>query len=447
MSFNPVHADSLTTNVIVKPSLKITIPTSTLSSSLDPAIKPFESKSLNVTVATNNANGYKLYLDSTNNTTNLVNTIDSTKYIETLSSSTTQDSFPVNSWGYRINSTTSSPTGDSSITSSTNYYPFVSNKLISSSSVATNAISSTLDFATKIDYEKPAGQYNIALNFKALPQTTTYYMQDFAADPTLKDTVCTEEPTMVMDKRDGHTYAIAKLKDGKCWMLQNLRLGENLEPVTGSMTLTSEDTNISSTDGYNPRSEFVLTNQVADGVMPGLPTASGSWIWDNSAFYCTTNYGCYYNFYTATAGIKAEGEDAVTVNNTDVTTSICPAGWTMPTGGEHIASGENQHSSDWQLLANAYGVEVDSYAVVSKRLLVNPVNAVENINGASAPGLLLGGSHYTSGAGGVGAASTYQSRTVRSSGVNYMFSLYNGSITSTATNNRCDARSVRCLAQ
>ena len=437
-------AQPLPTTVTIKPSLSISIPSSTVLLSLDPSLSSFGYASSTVTVATNNPNGYKLYLYSTNNTTNLVNTNDSTQYIETLSSSTTQDSFPVNSWGYRISS---GNTGDSSITdlTGTNYYPFVSNKLISSSSVATNAISSTLDFATKIDYEKPAGQYSIALNFKALPQTTTHYMQDFAADPTLKDTVCTEEPTMVMDKRDGHTYAIAKLKDGKCWMLQNLRLGDSLEPVAGSMTLTSEDTNISSTDTINPRSEFVLTNRVADGSMPGKNN-----IWDGPALYCATDYGCYYNFYTATAGIRSEAREGVnpdssvvTGDNTDVPSTICPKGWTLPTGGEVTGT----HTSDIQSMLDVYNYNIDPAYIVAGRLLVNPSTSTENVNGSSSPGFLIGGDCGLSGIVNIQGLGLYWTRTVFSISESYRFYIYTGDVLSNSHYYRNVGKSVRCLAQ
>lgn len=382
-NFNSTFAESVNYDVIIDPTLNLTLSSNTVSFNLNPVSQAFNSGNLTTTVSTNNPNGYKLYLNA--NTTDLVRQNDGTPadslgaVIETLSNSIAESNFPVNKWGYRISSGTS---GDSTITSTTNYYPFTSGKLISSTIEPTNNESATLSFAASANYNKPAGQYNLSLDFKALPQVTQKYMQE------IETADCTEDPTMVMDKRDGHLYAIARLKDGKCWMVQNLRLGENLESVTGSLTLTDQDTDISSNDTYNPRSEFVLTNKLTDGKMP-RETGEG-WTYDAPAFYCT-EYGCYYNWYTATAGVLAEGADAVITQNTDITTSICPKGWTLPTGGTIT---DIHLTTDIKNLVDAYG---GSGSVGRLNILVNPNSATENTNGFSAPGFTIGGRYYSTG--------------------------------------------------
>ncbi len=384
LSSNSAFAEDLTTNVYVKPSLRITLPVTTLLENLDPANNTFGSKDLTVSVATNNSNGYKLYLDSANNTTNLVNTIDSTKYIETLSAEATESSFTTNSWGYRISS---GSTGDSTITSTTNYFPFVSGKLISSSLTPTNGISSTLDFATKIDYDIPAGSYNIALNFKALPQVTQYYMQDFATDPTLSSTVCTTDPTVIMDSRDGSTYLIQRLKDGKCWMLDNLDLDLTNESIVAN--LTTENTNIDTVNdpyaleslknGARSNGDKYATagleyhNWTGAGMTPLSPDVSYSQPLVNRSGKCdstkNTQYPCvgkwqdasytnntvidtadssntkynygpgsykigtYYNYCAASAGTYCYGNNTsagTPPKDSSPTSDICPAGWHMP---------------------------------------------------------------------------------------------------------------------
>ena len=117
------------------------------------------------------------------------------------------------------------------------------------------------------------------------------------------------------DTRDGKTYTIAKLADGKCWMTQNLALER-----TGTFTtLTPSDSNVTS--------NFELP----------ISQTSGSESWGNDEDQATLNtkhlyssgnslYGNYYNYYTATAG----------TGGTDKTTgvassSICPKGWRLPT--------------------------------------------------------------------------------------------------------------------
>ena len=119
------------------------------------------------------------------------------------------------------------------------------------------------------------------------------------------------------DSRGGttRTYEIAKLADGKCWMLTNLKLGS----TTGAITLTPADSNVASnftlpqlTTGGN--AEYDLPR--AYGPVPG-DTGSGA-----------TNSGYLYNFAAATAG---ETRTSLTTGNAQH--SICPVNWRLPTGG------------------------------------------------------------------------------------------------------------------
>lgn len=168
------HAEGFTYNVRIQPSLNVSVSTNRLSLLLNPGSNPFDTGDLDITVATNNANGYKLYMNADD--TRLVNnTYSETVYIPTLSSSTTESSFPTDAWGYQISS---GNTGDLSVTSTTNFYPFTSGTLVSSSSTNTEGTESTLTFAAKAGYSKPAGSYLLDLSFKALPIITTYDMQN-----------------------------------------------------------------------------------------------------------------------------------------------------------------------------------------------------------------------------------------------------------------------------
>ncbi|MBC9954739.1 prepilin-type N-terminal cleavage/methylation domain-containing protein [Leucobacter sp. cx-42] len=143
----------------------------------------------------------------------------------------------------------------------------------------------------------------------------------------------------VTDNRGGttRTYEIAKLADGKCWMLTNLKLGS----TSGSITLTPGDSNVAS--------NFTL---------PQLNDGSRSVIWEGSGNdYDTpyaygpvpgdtglgaTNYGYLYNFSAATAG-----ETQVSLITGNASHSICPANWRLPTGGSP--------SSDFGQLDVAFG--------------------------------------------------------------------------------------------
>ena len=447
-NINTTKATDFTYSVTIDPSLSITLPTSTLTLDLNPVTQSFTTKDLNVTVATNNGNGYKLTMNTMSGSggesgTSLVNINDATKTIGTLpivigttsgSSITTytEDTFPVNKWGYRI---------------SGNYLPYISGTTIALNDSPVANDTTTLTFASKIDYNQPAGLYAINLSFNGtINPTSPPYMQNL--DPSL---CVSDHPTLVVDSRDNRSYYIQRLADNKCWMIQNLRLGQDLDPVTGALVLTDQDTDISTTDAYNPRSEFILTNKVVDGVMPNKKVIDSdtsdeyNYIWDDSAFYCTNDYGCYYNVYTATAGVKSEGEDAVTTRNTDITSTICPKAWTLPTSGDHETTDFPIHSSDWRLLANAYGYNT-SASTAATNMLVDPTNATENVNGASAPGLLLGGYYYGSGGRNITDYGYYWSRTICSMSRGYGIRIRTVGVV-LDNNNRNNSRAVRCLLQ
>ncbi len=119
------------------------------------------------------------------------------------------------------------------------------------------------------------------------------------------------------DSRGGttSTYEIAKLADGNCWMLTNLKLGS----TTGPITLTPADSNVAS--------NFTLPQLATSGVTDyDSPQAIGPIPGDTSSG--ATNYGYLYNFLAATAG-----ETRTSLTTGSAQHSICPAGWRLPTGG------------------------------------------------------------------------------------------------------------------
>ena len=157
------------------------------------------------------------------------------------------------------------------------------------------------------------------------------------------------------DQRDNNTYAIAKLADGNCWMIENLRLeSTNSDNSAGNLAqgyggqfaglATAEPAwannittanSLYSTDGAdstinigtsNAGYRFPRYNHDNTNSRASSPTTNGA------AMY---SYGNYYTWSAAIADTTA-----YTSNNTSVTnTSICPTGWHLPTGGLAYASG------------------------------------------------------------------------------------------------------------
>lgn len=129
------------------------------------------------------------------------------------------------------------------------------------------------------------------------------------------------------DDRGGitRTYRVAKLADGNCWMLDNLKLGS----TTGSITLTPTDSNVAS--------NFTLPQVKADNpydysTNPGnsydTPQVHGPVPGDTGVG--ETNYGYLYNWSAATAG---ETRTTMPVTADDAQHSICASGWRLPSGG------------------------------------------------------------------------------------------------------------------
>jgi len=120
------------------------------------------------------------------------------------------------------------------------------------------------------------------------------------------------------DSRDSttRTYQVARLADGNCWMLNNLKLGS----ATTTTLLTSADSNVSS--------NFTLPQLTTTGTNEmNLPRAYGPVAGSSSTG--ATNYGHLYNWPAATAGATTTTNPA----GTNAASSICPVGWRLPTGG------------------------------------------------------------------------------------------------------------------
>ena len=115
-----------------------------------------------------------------------------------------------------------------------------------------------------------------------------------------------EEKTLV-DTRDGQLYTVAKLKDGKCWMTQNLRL-----KLDTSTPLKPEDSDVTANWTPNRSTETTLT---------------GRWDQDSEGKNTIRSYyneskqdlGVYYTQVAAKAGDVYGYQQ-----------SVCPKGWKLP---------------------------------------------------------------------------------------------------------------------
>ncbi|MBR3169575.1 hypothetical protein IKF23_04040 [Candidatus Saccharibacteria bacterium] len=397
----PISATDIPTSVTIKPSLGLTLSSSSVVLNLDPTTNPFDNETVNIVVGTNNPTGYWVTMSSNNNDTSLINTNDTTKTIPTLVSNTSEADFPANHWGYKVSN--NSGTGDSN----TDYLPYVSGATIASNNTKVNNDTTNLTIASKIDYLSVPGLYKQTFNFTALPHITNYYMQDLS-NPTLAQEVCrTDAPSIVMDKRDEHPYLIQRLADNHCWMLDNLDLDLTNESIVAN--LTTENTNIDTTNdpnaldylkngGGTASDKYAILgleyhNWTGPGMTPLSPshsysqplvnrsgkcdpskntTTAHNWPcagkWQDASYTNNTvidtadtsntkyNYGpgsykigTYYNYCAASAGTYCYGNGinaGIPPENSSPTSDICPAGW-------HIPSSNSSSNGDYRTLCSA----------------------------------------------------------------------------------------------
>ncbi len=151
------------------------------------------------------------------------------------------------------------------------------------------------------------------------------YMQDLATltdemKSSVMSSMIATSTYGLIDIRDNKTYQVAKFKDDRIWMAENLDLGRTDISVNLNYTNTNMSTAISA-------SVFNGWRKTSDS---GTYT-SGEYILQNG--YDSTSmssYGTQYNFYAASAG-TISGEE----NTANATADICPLGWRLPTGGNN----------------------------------------------------------------------------------------------------------------
>ena len=236
-TFNPTLSVSISPSDLIIDNL---IPGSTL-----------DSNSINVSVATNAAYGYTLsaIMDGDNsnlthnNSIDTFSSIDPSANLETL----TID----NTWGY------TSKLGNKTTWNNYNGLSSSSNAILLDNSNAADS-SGNIDFkiSAKASNTQPSGEYTNTINFIAVTkvapmslldsfidsgaeQLNGYYkMQDMTH--AICESVDVEESELqLIDIRDNKVYWVAKLKDGNCWMTQNLDLD-----LSSTVALTSETSDI-----------------------------------------------------------------------------------------------------------------------------------------------------------------------------------------------------------
>ena len=294
--------------------------------------------------------------------------------------------------------------------------------------------------------------------------------------------------TALTDQRDDNTYAVAKLADGKCWMIENLRLDNtNSDNATGALAqgygtsatygnfigLANPETasfnaagGSGATDPTEPNSIYYAGTLVAPATVDISQTSYASYRMprfrnDNTNTDSTVNpnttvanmtstgqniysYGNYYSWPAA----KANTDYLANIANSNAAqTSICPKGWRLPQGGDKtnestnefwslIVTGlNNPNPANYDSSTQPYYTGTEEAGPVERKLRAFPNNFVYS-------GYVSGSSVNNRGSNGV-----YWSATADSYLNARNFYFYNAGVyPGTLSNSKYSGRSVRCIA-
>ena len=276
---------------------------------------------------------------------------------------------------------------------------------------------------------------------KTSPENVTLVMQDIA---NWKDTLSVGQQVQAKDTRDGKVYWVAKLKDGNVWMTQNLDLDLN-----ENITLTPEDTNI--TSNWTPARSTIKQNTPFDWTNDyNTPYSvdSGNYYFDGTYYsssacnfmtttcphYSTTPYelngehGHIGNYYNWSAVVASNDTSAITTE-TEMTTSICPKGWRLPTSGSATAN------YSFGNLVKQYGYTGSSQSASDATLLASPLFFARG-------GYVYSSSLYDQGSYGC----YWSSRSNSSSSSAYDLNFYSSNVNPSNNYHRSNGLSVRCVA-
>ena len=191
------------------------------------------------------------------------------------------------------------------------------------------------------------------------PSTTTS-MQEFTG--TTCGSMSVGDIVSLTDERNGQTYRVKKMQDNKCWMIDNMKyLGEgitinNTADSTQGMTLNNTSGRYNTVDGTDTQSSTNSDKAFYNNPMSQEYCYTGNYNSDGQTgtHDLATSYtkcGYLYNWYAATAGT---GTYDTNTEGTNVSGSICPTGWRLPSamsdGSTATGNGTSYTAADFAVL-------------------------------------------------------------------------------------------------
>ncbi|MBR0488105.1 fibrobacter succinogenes major paralogous domain-containing protein, partial [Candidatus Saccharibacteria bacterium] len=404
-------------------------------------------KNVNISMSCNDRNGFSLYAVGFSN-----NEIGNTNLISTANGNipTGLDTTTLNSnWAFKFTPVTTSSYVPTIVSDSEGSFasfhkiPSTNTKVATFTDAVevTGSSSVTATYAVGVSpYQAPdtyTGQVKFTLvhpNFADSEQRV--YMQDLTPS-MIADLLPNVGNTFVAyDKRDNQSYKIAKLADGKYWMVENLNLagGTTVTPadsnVTESYTLPASATKNTDNNDLTDSTQF-SDNTTAYVFNSGNKTNCGA---SGQNIPC----GSYYSYVAATAGTGA----SLTDDGVNASGSICPKGWRLPTATTSNAPAfmyGNWKTGDFYALATAYGANLESHYIAST------TSFNDNAGPGTMPSFLFGGFYLNAAFSNSGAHGYYWSSTSNSTPAAYALNFTQSSVDITLGLGRLYGFSVRCL--
>lgn len=325
--------------------------------------------SVRATVDVTNSGGYTVYLGSGKSELTGKN---SGATINSVTSSTSYEGMPVNTWGYSYAEGEDAGMTFSAMPANVRGVVLGSNN---STDIKTDRKTFTLSFAAHVGNDKPADTYEneVTMSVVSSPREVTgltelVNMQDMTSAICAASEV--GDTAQLKDMRDGKYYWVGKLADNNCWMTQNL----DLDLVEG-VKLTADTSDVPE-EGYTPN--YTTATVASNATLNPSNTGQNSWslgdyyiVYPNDATSCGAQIGdsgialsaCKANNTTGTPNMfaalstptsvdgnlnahyllgnhyqwnAATAGTGGTITSNQATNSICSKGWRLPTsnGGE-----------------------------------------------------------------------------------------------------------------
>ena len=424
-----------------------------------------DSNIIEVGVSTNASHGYYLSatVGSSSTNTSLTHSENNNYKFTSLSSNVSSlSNFSDNQWGYSYSTDGGANwvSGSQGSTSSGyNGLPLDNDDsgatgitLVNTTNpVANNSIK--FKIGAKASNTQPSGTYTNTINFYAITNQTPisfndafasagkekllgfYKMQDMNA--SICNAVEQEIAGTLIDVRDNQTYRVAKLKDGKCWMVENLNLA-------GGTKLSSDTTDFESTYSLPTNQGWKNDGSLPDSSESGFDNVNYAYVYNSGN---TTNCGTSgqntpcYSYYSWDAATLGSGR-TIAVENTDAEQSICPKGWRLPTSGS--SSNEGWKRGDFYALAKAYGANLESADYDNSS--ATGANFYNNAGPGTTPNFLLAGFYSNSSFNSGGSLGYYWSATSGSTSADARYLVFSsGGVWSANIYHRRLGFAVRCI--